>query len=110
MQASRIAVLAPVSTHCESCINKSTRDLLILNSLLQKRFEHQLVRVQRYCHDYQHPAVQEQGVLGYALGVDLGGHGIKCDNWAIDLSNLTTNSCGASLCWASGFPLSASVR
>ncbi len=65
--------------------------------------------IERHRHDQQHPPIQQQGVLRYALVFDLGGHGFKCDDWAIDLSNLATNSCGASLCWTSGFRLSASV-
>ena len=60
-------------------------DAVILQS---KGIEHHAACVQRHRHDQQHPPVQEQGVLGYALGIDLGGHGFEFDDWGIDLSGL----------------------
>ena len=87
----------------------ASHDIVDAIILHPKGIEHHAARVQRHRHDQQHPPVQEQGVPGYSLGIDLGGHGFEYDDWAIDLSNLTTNSCGASLCWISGFPLSAAA-
>ncbi len=37
-----------------------------------KRIENDTASIQRHRHGQQRPAVREQGILGYALGVDLG--------------------------------------
>ena len=53
----------------------AAQDMVEAKTLPPERIEHNPAGIQRHRHDQQHPAVLEQGVLGYALGVDAGGHG-----------------------------------